>query len=205
MSEIGEKYLPVGTGVMLKGATKRLMITGFCGVENEKKEKMRDYSGCMYPEGFLSLDQIALFDHNQIANISHLGLADDQEEKAFKNNSSHNIDSYAIKLENKYFKIVYTGDVGCDDINGLVDFCEDADLLICESSFVKSHNAVSKRHLHAYEAANLAKKANVTQLMLTHFWPETSKSEYLSEAAEIFDNSIIAEENISLVIKSRES
>jgi len=35
-------------------AKKRLMITGFCSVEEGKQEKMWDYSGCMYPEGFLS-------------------------------------------------------------------------------------------------------------------------------------------------------
>ena len=84
MNEMGEKYLAVGTVVMLKGATKRLVITGFCGMENEKKEKMWDYSGCMYPEGFLNTNQVALFDHSQIEKICHLGLVDDPEEKEFK-------------------------------------------------------------------------------------------------------------------------
>ena len=48
-----EKYLPIGTVVMLKGGTKRIMITGFCSIEENTKEKMWDYSGCLYPEGFL--------------------------------------------------------------------------------------------------------------------------------------------------------
>ena len=39
-NEIGEKYLPIGTVVMLKNGTKRAMITGFCSVAQEDKNKM---------------------------------------------------------------------------------------------------------------------------------------------------------------------
>ena len=82
--EIGERYLPIGTVVILKGAKKRVMIVGFCAVMESNKEKIYDYSGCLYPEGLLSSDQVALFDHEQIETIYHLGLADDEEEKSFK-------------------------------------------------------------------------------------------------------------------------
>ena len=119
---------------------------------------------------------------------------------SFKNNPGHNIESYAIKLENDLFKIVYTGDIGREDTKELIKFCENADLLICESSFIESHNATSSQHYHAYEAANLAKKANVKQLMITHFWPETPKENYLKEAKEIFKNTIIAEEGEKVVL-----
>lgn len=84
--EKGEKFLPIGTVAMLKGGTKRVMITGFCAIEGNNKDKMWDYSGCVYPEGFLSSKQTCLFDHEQIAEIYHLGLADDEEEKSFKAN-----------------------------------------------------------------------------------------------------------------------
>ena len=40
MKEIKEKYLPIGTVVMLKGGTKRLMITGLCVVQQNNKEKI---------------------------------------------------------------------------------------------------------------------------------------------------------------------
>lgn len=96
MEEIGEKYLPIGTVVMLAGGTKRVMITGFCAVEEEDKRKIWDYSGCMYPEGFLSSDQTCLFDHSQIEKIYHLGLEDDEEEE-FKNT----LKGLMEELENK--------------------------------------------------------------------------------------------------------
>lgn len=76
-----EKYLPIGTVVLLKGATKRLMIAGYCAVDQEKKDEMWDYSGCMYPEGFLSSTQSFLFDHSQIAKIYSLGYKDNEEEE----------------------------------------------------------------------------------------------------------------------------
>ncbi len=80
-----EKYLPIGTVVLLKGAEKRVMITGFCAAELKESEeaKIWDYSGCIYPEGFLNSEQICLFDHSQIVRIDHMGLIDD-EEKTFK-------------------------------------------------------------------------------------------------------------------------
>jgi len=84
MEKAGEKYLPIGTVVTLAGGKKRVMITGFWTLEYGNKEKVWDYSGCIYPEGFLSSNQTCLFDHEQIETIHHLGLAEDAEEKIFK-------------------------------------------------------------------------------------------------------------------------
>ena len=84
MEKIEKKYLPIGTVVMLKGATKRVMISGFCAINGDDKLNVYDYSGCMYPEGFLSSNQTCLFNHDQIEKIYHLGLSDDEEEREFK-------------------------------------------------------------------------------------------------------------------------
>lgn len=80
---MNEKYLPIGTVVLLNNATKRVMITGFCAVPAEDQNKIYDYSGCLYPEGYIAADQIALFDHSQIKEVFHTGLQDD-EERNFK-------------------------------------------------------------------------------------------------------------------------
>lgn len=74
-----ERFLPLGTVVLLKGAKKRLMITGFCSFDEEKKDKMYDYTGCLYPEGIITSKQMALFDHSQIEKIFYLGLRDNEE------------------------------------------------------------------------------------------------------------------------------
>lgn len=78
-----EKFLPIGTVVMLNGGAKRVMITGFCTIASDDNSTMYDYCGCLYPEGVVSSDKNLLFNHNQIAKIYALGYSDD-EEKEFK-------------------------------------------------------------------------------------------------------------------------
>ena len=77
----GEKYLPIGTVVMLKGGTKRAMIMGFCSMTEENKQKIFDYSGCLYPEGVLTSNQTLLFDHEQIEKVYFTGFVDEEEIK----------------------------------------------------------------------------------------------------------------------------
>ncbi len=81
--EIKEKYLPVGTVVLLQNGTKRVMINGFCTMDASNPSKIYDYSGVLFPEGSLSSDQTLLFDHSQIIRVDHMGL-EDEEEKSFK-------------------------------------------------------------------------------------------------------------------------
>jgi len=75
---IKEKYLPLGTVVMLKGGKKRIMIIGFAGLSAETGDKMFDYIGCLYPEGIISSDKNLLFDHDQIETIYHEGYSDEE-------------------------------------------------------------------------------------------------------------------------------
>ena len=79
MNEIGEKYLPIGTVVVLKGATKRIMITGFASMSPETGETIFDYSGCIYPEGFMSYNEVCVFNHEQIEKVYFKGYVDDEE------------------------------------------------------------------------------------------------------------------------------
>lgn len=83
MNNTYDKFLPIGTIVLLKNGKKRLMITGFCVRTNDKDSKMYDYSGCLYPEGILTTEQIAMFNHDQIDKIFSVGYSD-EEERFFK-------------------------------------------------------------------------------------------------------------------------
>ena len=81
--KVGKKFLPIGTVVMLKGGTKRVMISGFCSIAENNPDKIWDYNGCIYPEGVIASNQTCLFDHKQIEKVYHMGLVD-EEEKTFK-------------------------------------------------------------------------------------------------------------------------
>ena len=78
-----EKYLPLGSIVLLKGAKKRIMVIGFMASANETGDKVFDYMGCIYPEGVLSSEQSLVFNHEQIDQIYYMGYSD-AEEKDFK-------------------------------------------------------------------------------------------------------------------------
>ena len=78
----------------------------------------------------------------------------------------------------------------------LYSFAKDADMLICESSFLESYNFPKEcNHLTALQAAEIAKLANVKKLILTHFWPEENTLNYYKEAKTVFPNVFIAKEN----------
>ncbi len=85
MNQSTDKYLPIGTVVLLKNAKKRLMITGFCAVTKEKKNVVYDYIGCLYPEGVISSDQTAVFNHDQISKIYAFGYSDEEQKKFNEN------------------------------------------------------------------------------------------------------------------------
>ena len=94
-----EKYLPIGTVVLLKGAKKRLMIIGICVVIDSEKDKMWDYNGCIYPEGLLTSAQSCLFNHDQIEKVFHLGLID-EEEIRFKQELIHLLETKKANEDN---------------------------------------------------------------------------------------------------------
>ena len=76
---MNNKFLPIGTVVLLKGGKKRVMIIGFCAMTNDKEGKIFDYSGCIYPEGLMASNQTCMFDHNQIEKIFYNGFVDNEE------------------------------------------------------------------------------------------------------------------------------
>ena len=77
------ELLPIGSVVLLKNGTKKVMITGFYTVSEKNPNEVYDYIGCLYPEGIISSDKNLLFNHEQIANIYYNGYVN-EEEKEFK-------------------------------------------------------------------------------------------------------------------------
>lgn len=70
---IDEKFLPLGTVVLLKDGVHKVMIIGYCAVENSASRKIYDYVGCLFPEGLIKLDQTLLFEHKNIVKVFSLG------------------------------------------------------------------------------------------------------------------------------------
>ena len=91
-----KEFLPVGSVVLLKGGTKRVMVTGFCSVDNDDTTKIYDYTGCLYPEGIINSNEICLFNDSQIEQVFFKGF-EDQEEIDFKKNLNKTVNEYLQK------------------------------------------------------------------------------------------------------------
>lgn len=107
MNNIGEKYLPLGTVVLLEGGTKRVMITGFATASSDDPDLIYDYAGCIYPQGFITSNQTVLFDHDQIQKIYHFGLIDpewvefqDNLKKFLENLDEQDISAFGANINN---------------------------------------------------------------------------------------------------------
>lgn len=77
---MNEKYLPIGTVVMVKGLPKKIMITGYLSIEFLGKVKMFDYIGYDYPEGMLCNNKSHSFNHIDIEKILYLGYAAEEHQ-----------------------------------------------------------------------------------------------------------------------------
>lgn len=104
----------------------------------------------------------------------------------------HSIENFSVCAENSNTKIIYSGDMGYHNIDEYTRFCRNADIFICESTFLSTDSNKSRYHLDAKEAAMIAKAANVRKLLLTHTWPEHKKDLYLKEASSTFDKVYMA-------------
>ena len=104
--------------------------------------------------------------------------------------------TYATKITINNKSLVYTGDCSYSSRDKLVNFSKGADILICESSFLREHGFPTIcNHLTAYQAGTIARDSGVKKLILTHFWPEEDVMKYYNEAKKVFCNVFVAIEN----------
>ena len=112
---------------------------------------------------------------------------------------------YVLGDKRKGRKIVYSGDTR--PCKQMIKFTKDADILIHESTFEGGHEdkAYETGHTTAVQAAEIAKKASVTKLILTHISTRYKETDLLErEAREIFENSIVASDLIKIEVKLNE-
>jgi ribonuclease Z len=92
-------------------------------------------------------------------------------------------------------KIVFSGDTKLD--YRLIDFSKNADILIHDATFDSSFTDIAKEYGHstASQAAEIAKKACVEKLFLTHISPRYNDYKILeNEACKIFKNSSVVKD-----------
>ncbi len=103
----------------------------------------------------------------------------------------------------KGIKLVY-----CTDTRptaSIAECAKGADLFICEGMYGekdKQAKAVENKHMTFYEAARLAKEADVGELWLTHYSPSlTRPEEYMDEVRRIFPRAKAGKDRKSVELK----
>jgi ribonuclease Z len=101
-------------------------------------------------------------------------------------------------------KFVHVGDVG--RIENLIGYVRDADALVIESTFLEADADLAKRfgHITAYQAAKLASEAEVKNLILTHISRRYRERDILTEARDLFPNTLVARDFDTYQVKRGE-
>ena len=102
----------------------------------------------------------------------------------------HPVPAYAVRIQRDGKCLVYTGDVAGGE--GLAEFCRGADLLICDATFTKAQYKEGLPHFTSSSAGELARKAGVKRLMLTHIPPNGEEETLVREAKNEFPESFPA-------------
>jgi ribonuclease Z len=99
-------------------------------------------------------------------------------------------------------RLVYSGDTRPS--SNMVEFSQDVEVLIHESTFDDAHNnrAIETGHSTASDAARIAKKSHVKNLILTHISTRFLDVDIIEkEASEIFENVIVARDFMTFEVK----
>jgi ribonuclease BN (tRNA processing enzyme) len=102
---------------------------------------------------------------------------------------NHPVETFGFRLEHRGRSLAYSADTGQSD--ALVELARDADVLLCEASFVEPADdgappLPEDLHLTARQAGQHAARAGVGQLVLTHLVPWNDRSRTLDEAGQAF-------------------
>jgi len=113
--------------------------------------------------------------------------------------TNHPVECYAMAFEKNNKKFVYSADTKY--FNELIEFADRSDLFLCEANILHKDMTENVPHLSGKQAAEIALKANVNRIVLTHLLPEINLNELLNEAKEVFPKNLeIAEEDKSYSI-----
>jgi len=113
--------------------------------------------------------------------------------------AEHGVPALAYRLESDGKSMVYTGDT--KPAKSIEKLAKGANVLIHDSTFLSPNDAEKYNHSTSGQAAEIAKKAGVGKLVLTHFSQKHKDSgEYLEQAKDEFENVVLAEDFMRIEI-----
>ena len=111
----------------------------------------------------------------------------------------HPVETYAMRITTGSLTVAYTADTGPNA--ALTNFVWGANLLIAEASFQQASRETADLHMSAGEAGEMAARACVSQLALTHLLPGLDPAISLEQAGREFRGEIVvASDNQRLIV-----
>ncbi len=105
----------------------------------------------------------------------------------------HNEESIAYRITNASgYSVVYSGDTSYNE--NLIDLAKSTDLLICESAMPDDKGV--KGHLTPSLAGEIATRAGVAKLVLTHFYPECDRVDIEQECRKTYSGALVLAEDL---------
>ena len=103
---------------------------------------------------------------------------------------------YGAWTGKKGIKVTYCTD--SRPLEHIVEAAEGSDLFICEGMYAEKEKIVKAKqykHMTFYEAADMAKRAGVKELWLTHFSPSLVRADdYMPQVRDIFANAYLGKD-----------
>ncbi len=115
---------------------------------------------------------------------------------------AHNEESIAFRINSPDgSSAVYSGDT--DFSENLIELARDTDLLICESALPDDMRV--NGHLTPSLAGEIATRAGVRKLVLTHFYPECDHTDIKQECRKTYDGPLVLAEDLLRIKVGRDS
>lgn len=120
----------------------------------------------------------------------------------------HNVLTFGYRFEIEDQVIVFSGDTA--PTPNIIKLAQNADILVQDACLAKTAvyrdtddpelieiwESLQKEHCTPKQAGEIAQKANVKKLVMTHFLPDVIPDEILEEASETFDGTKIVAEDL---------
>ncbi len=94
---------------------------------------------------------------------------------------NHPVETFGFRVEHAGRALAYSADTGT--CPALVELARQADVLLCEASYLASPDPMPDMHLTARQAAEHAARAGAGRLVLTHLVPWNDQQRTLAEAS----------------------
>ena len=116
----------------------------------------------------------------------------------------HYIDTYSIRAEHGNASVVYSADTApCDSV---VEHAANCSLFLCEATLGLGHEEGMRGHSSAEEAGEMAERAGVHRLVLTHYGSTYAPDELEEAAQSAFSGRVsMADDGIELSVEGSSS